>query len=50
MQLDTLRGQGRELEMELQEVQKQKVQEVTCLREELQSANEKRENLETQLR
>ncbi|XP_018416128.1 PREDICTED: coiled-coil alpha-helical rod protein 1 [Nanorana parkeri] len=49
MQLDTLRGQVSELEMALQEVQKQKVQEVAYLREELQSANEKRVNLENQL-
>ncbi|PIN96218.1 hypothetical protein AB205_0131160 [Aquarana catesbeiana] len=49
MEIDTLRGRVGELEVELQEVQKQKVQEVTCLRQELQSTNEKSENLKTLL-
>ncbi|XP_077318665.1 coiled-coil alpha-helical rod protein 1 isoform X2 [Lithobates pipiens] len=49
MEIDTLRGRVGELEVELQEVQKQKVQEVTCLRQELQSTNEMSENLKTLL-
>ncbi|XP_040179409.1 coiled-coil alpha-helical rod protein 1 [Rana temporaria] len=49
MEMDTLRGQVSELEVELQEAQKQKVQEVTCLRQTLQSTNEKSENLEALL-
>ncbi|KAM5146913.1 coiled-coil alpha-helical rod protein 1 isoform 1-T2 [Mantella aurantiaca] len=48
-ELDTLRGRVSELEVKLQEEQKQKVQEVTCLRQELQAANETRENMETRL-
>ncbi|KAM9323905.1 coiled-coil alpha-helical rod protein 1 [Gastrophryne carolinensis] len=49
-ELDTLKGRGHELEAKLQEVQKQKLQEISQLREELHVSNQKREHAETQLR
>ncbi|XP_075042747.1 coiled-coil alpha-helical rod protein 1 isoform X2 [Mixophyes fleayi] len=49
MELDTLRSRIHVLEMELQEVQERKTQEVSGLREELQAANHNKESVEAQL-